>query len=645
MATASAAAASAPEKPPVPYHLELVPAFEGGPMVTRAMAAVPHQVEYLRKEFDDSLKSEAELVDFLKTYDQNNFEQTTKLSNTIRYKRIKNLALWFIKHERWDIFAKKSYMGFDFDEVDDNETAFTYTVKIKNLYLFMKIGEYARLEALTDTKEGNALHRSIQAGYLDFVAGFTKLLAGRRFGYTPEEKLAILNKKRKVIANVCPLFMAIKENHLSILELLLAAGADPNVYYAKSEKMKIPLLSFAVENYSEMSVKILLAYGADPNIPRESSIGPPVLPADKAKSLGKVKVEKMLRNAMAKMTVISTPDYVSPKEPLKYMFSQRGTTCVTDAMFTIFLEADPIREDFQAALEDGHLLEKPKSPVKNHSTVEKSIASAIASIEFSRRDRVMEVFASVIPRYKKMKELEKKSPTRRNRKPSANAGEGDEILKCVTGSNSYGTTQAMAARMINLTLLQNKFGILKKNYHIGGVLIDKDRKLISEIPPFEKVFAYKITIGLPDRVWHAICMLKQGGKWFFGDNELGLLHPIQDVSIVEDFHKAASSPETLSTMAYVIGKGRKTSSDSMLGYLVVGNRHYPSEYGNFTIDATPINEVIMFFQESPTSPLPAAAAAPAEEADGAPASKAAKPVANEGGARRQTRRVRGAKRC
>jgi len=442
----------------------------------------------------------------------------------------------------------------------------------------------------------------------DFVAAFIYALVNNPARYRYADIRRILNTKRNALTNMTPVYSAIANKNPNILQLILAAGGNPNDFF--SERLGITFLFYAVQSSTEEIVKVLLSYGADPDFVRPDGR----TAADRAKQLGKVSTERILRNAMAKKSVLFTPQYVSPKSPLRYMFSQRGVTCAPDAFFTILMEADPIREDFQAALRDERLLALPAPPLADYTDVDKATASIIAAETFRARDKTMEVFASVIPRYKKMKSLEKKSP-RRTRRNSLNAGEGDTTLESIGGCPASGTLPAKIMRMINIVLTENRFGILKKDYHIAASQITR-YKNAETIPTLDKVFAFKIDCGFPGKMGHVVCMFKRSGNWYFGDNQVGLLHKIKDEEVVTEFYKAASKSESMSKLAYVYANDFKTSSDTMKGYLVLGDKHYPPDYKGFSTNAYPINEVVMIYQSGPTSPL----------------------AANAGGARRRTRR-------
>ncbi|MCY3944900.1 MAG: ankyrin repeat domain-containing protein [Anaerolineaceae bacterium] len=66
-----------------------------------------------------------------------------------------------------------------------------------------------------------------------------------------------------------PLFRAVKENNFNIAEILLEAGANPNLL----DRSGVPPLYFAVQWRNLEMVRLLLAAGADPNIQFDSKAG------------------------------------------------------------------------------------------------------------------------------------------------------------------------------------------------------------------------------------------------------------------------------------------------------------------------------------------------------------------------------------
>lgn len=544
----------------------------------------------------EAIHSEPEFIAFLKTYNQNDSMQRNRLYYTLKYKTVKNIARHIFDSERYDIVDSYLMMYVDLNEIsEDGESPMTHCIKKDYFFIFQKLclSKDIKFDLLADTDEGSALIRATKKKSLFFVLTFCAGAAGQ---LPAEEVIRIVNLSRKALTNQTALYVATFQKSYNIMEILLRFGADPSSMLSASSG--ISLLAFATGRNSEIVVKTLLAYGADPAIATKNGR----LPANIAKTKGYNIVERVLRRAMAKEALF-TPAPVSPAaSPLRYMFSQRGETCAPDAMSTLFFEADPIRNDFLASLEDPRLLELPAEPAPDFSTVEKSVETTIKKMEFSERDKTMEIFAHVIPRYKKMKSLERKPHSRRSRKKSLNAGEGVKMLECVVGAaRGTGADSSQINKMIDAVLIRNSYRILKKNYNIATAVAQLGR--LGDLPEFSKVFGIWLAFSFPIGVGHAVCMLKQDGHWFFGDNEVGMLHRFKDPDFPAKFYEGMKTTEGIQNLAYIIAKGRKTSSSTMAGYLCTADIHYPDKIG-WCRDAEPLyplGSAIVLYQTAPAA--------------------------------------------
>ena len=225
------------------------------------------------------------------------------------------------------------------------------------------------------------------------------------------------------------------------------------------------------------------------------------------------------------------------------VFSQRGATCGTDALFTILFEADPIGAYFTDLIAAGG-----KSLTKKHD--EMAIALGYA-----------------IMRYKKMHALPRTpygfmSLPRMN---SANTGEGSAVLTCITGSDSFGITETQISEALDQIITHDVYDILPHGVfsyaHVPSPTLDP------AILKLDRVFAAVIILARfvkqpyylpanfrnnnnkpnnnnygffpPDAEMvssgHVVGILKYKGDWYFTDNEVGWLHKFADPAFVESY--------------------------------------------------------------------------------------------------------------
>jgi hypothetical protein len=225
------------------------------------------------------------------------------------------------------------------------------------------------------------------------------------------------------------------------------------------------------------------------------------------------------------------------------MFSQRGSTCGTDTVYTILFEADPIRIYFASLLKRNPL-------------------TMIAS-----KDDLVAAMGYAIQRRNKMLSLpELTEPPKLLRCNSLNTGEGKEMLLRSTMGNMYGVTFDSVASLLEDLLVRDYFNVLPPSMkiQISHMRIPEESSAAKNIK-LNRAFAIILGIDYfmgppPPRTYnsnsnnnerysrkyyrykggnltrctygHEIGFFTQDNDWYFVDNVVGWLHKITDPAFV-----------------------------------------------------------------------------------------------------------------
>jgi len=225
------------------------------------------------------------------------------------------------------------------------------------------------------------------------------------------------------------------------------------------------------------------------------------------------------------------------------MFSQRGSTCGTDTIYTILFEADPIRRYFV--------------PLLTHNP-----RTLIAS-----KDDLVAAMGYAIQRRNKMLSLPPPppSPPKLLRCDSLNTGEGKEMLSRSTMGDTYGVTFESVVSLLDDLLVRDYFNVLPPSMkiQISHMRIPEDTRAAKNIKS-RNVFAIILGIDYfmrpsPSRTYnsnnnnekysrkyyrykggnltrctygHEVGFLQQDDDWYFVDNIVGWLHKITDSEFV-----------------------------------------------------------------------------------------------------------------
>ena len=259
---------------------------------------------------------------------------------------------------------------------------------------------------------------------------------------------------------------------------------------------------------------------------------------------------------------------IEAHRPLKYIFSQRGDTCATDLAYTIIFEADPIRT---------YMLAGDYLNVHGAYDVSRALRAAKS-------------------RYQRMQLLSKTArPTLRTRERSENANNNGEKLgiemKTCTSSLLSGTSFNDIYRTFTSVLKRDRFKLLPANLRIDVHTQDDAPQ------PFENVFAMIFYIECKEKeeeLSHAVGMLKQGGEWFFADNEIGLLHPIANKIFVEQLFNTTIADANAVSFNIPADEDLLNILKSMyIEYIIyAGRRAYPFHFPEFVSDRYTVKDML-----------------------------------------------------
>lgn len=224
--------------------------------------------------------------------------------------------------------------------------------------------------------------------------------------------------------------------------------------------------------------------------------------------------------------------------PPRIMFSQRGSTCGPDSLFTILFESDGLRDEFAPYLE-GYMNVASSSPLHH-------------------------ALALAIQRYRKMKTAgwtwSEEEPFRRK---SANEGEGAEALRILSECDPHinigmkpGTLKQLTHTIIESDALDiplsSKFHVASlpgtapaiDTNNIIAILLEFDQYVNTE-DVYSSVNDGEILTNdyAENRLdkkrkhrsaGHITAFLKHAGEWYYADNIVGWLHKIRVPEYVEN---------------------------------------------------------------------------------------------------------------
>lgn len=507
-----------------------------------------------------SKNSESELREFLRTASLAILSDQRRLDDLVKAKT-KNIVSYSILEGRVDLlFRLLSYGSLDVNELDelDKTPLFHATEQCDygSFILLLHAGADPRITGIKNSRNFTPLHYAVKHKMNFFV--YSICVFTKNTTYATE----IMDAEIKVFLYNTPLQFAIRYDNIIAANIICASGADVNK----------DALQYATYLKKKEFIKLLLSYGADPR---------------KANKQGKTSLDLASSDILPLLTSASSASLVASANidpaPLKYIFSQRGVTCGTDSIFTIFFNADPFGKDFQdATLSDSLFPSKPSNVMTaEHESRKKEIKeetnrSGLYGIdkELFRITKMLELppisyfddtLFYAFKRYRKMKGLEAAATGggsatgggaatgNRVRRASLNEGEGTEILKCITGRSDFGTYFHEATDTIERILIKNSYGILKKDYNLKHVSYKLSRE-DPDIPSMDKVCAILLGFNSPDpsKVGHSVSILKIDGEWYYGDNEVGYLHKFKDPSFMTSFYNGMRSRCTLKNNALLI---------------------------------------------------------------------------------------------
>lgn len=241
---------------------------------------------------------------------------------------------------------------------------------------------------------------------------------------------------------------------------------------------------------------------------------------------------------MAAATANTGPSYLPS-------FSQRGSTCGPDSLFTILFETDGIRDRFRPLLEGG---------VATNTTTPYKKALSLA-----------------VQRYRRMKAGPHAPPAFRTRRESRNEGEGSSVLNIISECDptNIGMIPGKTKDVIRRIVSGGELGVPLADLiqvvslpSVGDPAIDPARTIailmeydkynaahnvyttfywedgVKQYEIDENVYEAKKDLRLqPERkhrtAGHIAAFLKREGIWYYADNEVGWLHKIKNQAFVE----------------------------------------------------------------------------------------------------------------
>jgi hypothetical protein len=204
-----------------------------------------------------------------------------------------------------------------------------------------------------------------------------------------------------------------------------------------------------------------------------------------------------------------------PQPPL-YTFSQLGNTCASDALFTILLQADNLRDIF----------------VNNAQKIKDETIDATISHALLRYERMLELEAKHV-----------KNTLGKSRRPSLNLDtrHGEAILKGISGEDScIGLTKKkILDYMKDIQQKLKSHGIIQRdeelNVFIGDNFITFINNETSNLNSIKGIYLHipgNISETEITSTGHAIACVKIYNEWYITDNEFGILHKIDDPHLI-----------------------------------------------------------------------------------------------------------------
>jgi len=517
--------------------------------------------------------SVSELREFLRTASLWVQTDVVRLEELAKAKT-KNILTYTVLEGRWDLIGGFLVAGVEVNELDDSDkTPLFHAVEqcdYRSFLILLKAGADPRITGMKNSRNITPLHYAVEHKMNYFV--YVLCLIAKKTAHPGQ----VLDAESKTLLNNTPLQKAIMYKNLVAAHLLCAAGADVNKN----------ALRYAVQHKKLEFIKLLRSYGADPTI--ADARGKTALNYADAETL------PLLTNPVV-VPALTASANVSAAAPLKYIFSQRSVTCATDSIFTILFNADPFGADFQEAALSGTVFTTKPSNTESvaRAAKEKEINEEAERTGYHGLNKLLfigtrksalkpisffdDTLYYAFKRYRAMKGLEAAAAGNRVRRKSLNAGEGIEILKCVTGSSDAGTPFSEASAAIDALLVKNSYGILKENYnlkHYAYSISEKDPLL----PSMENVCAILLAYNPtnPTIMGHSVCMLKIENEWYFGDNEVGYLHKFEDPTFIVSFYKGMGSKCTLfNNMLMMLPPTLSTGTDDFKSFVFHSDGVYP----------------------------------------------------------------------
>jgi hypothetical protein len=492
-----------------------------------------------------------ELREFLRAASSRVLTDQKRLEDLAKAKT-KNILSYCVLEGRSDLlFAFLSFGGLDINELDESDKTPLFHATEKCDYpsflFLLQAKADPTITGMKNSRNLTPLHLAVERKMNYFIytlCWFTK---------TTTYSANLLDAETGFLINNTALQKTITNKNLMAAHMLCAAGADVNK----------EALQYAVHSKKKDFIQLLISYGADPAL--KNKRGKSALDYADAEILPLLTVA-----TPAIVPSTSSPVNVAAT-PLKYIFSQRSVTCGPDSIFTILFNADPFGPDFQEAALSGTVF-----PTKPSNTAmverlakEKEINEEAESTGYYGINKLLfkgtrkaalkpisffdDTLFHAFKRYRAMKGLEAAAMGNRVRRPSLNAGEGIEILKCITGRPDSGTYFSEAVEAIDTILIKNSYGILKADYHLkqaSYTLSEKD----PVIPSFDKVCTILLGFHPSDatKSGHYVCVLKMDDEWYYGDNEVGYLHKFEDPTFMPTFYKGLGSKCTFQNNALLI---------------------------------------------------------------------------------------------
>jgi hypothetical protein len=233
------------------------------------------------------------------------------------------------------------------------------------------------------------------------------------------------------------------------------------------------------------------------------------------------------------------------KSPL-YTFSQMGSTCATDSLFTILLQADKIKDII------------------------------INNCEFLYKDDMDAALKNAMQRYVNMLELEAThAPSETKRRNSINLSHGVSKSELCIGASRENIIEYLT-KLKTYLLSKKVLEANNLNFFYGYDKIkDKYKTNLNKIKGFYITHRPEIDIMTDGKSGHAISILKINNVWYISDNEHGMLHKITDEKFIKLlFYKLYNSKKEDDLLFQMWYFKERNSTENLTYYFVFT---YPSK--------------------------------------------------------------------